>query len=227
MQEPAKGTQIIAVVLVSDLFLKSHAYLRDGAVCVRALTLTSNFHSRSLGGSDSARTANTAIRAALRQADLGPKDIQVLQVRQDEQSHDRPALNEFDFTPAESSGIQETFAGTTGLAGLCALVWQLRGWSGDPPSRILTCLQYTSGPDGVATVAILRRSDGRPALAWSDVENVRDGRERLGYNPAAETRDITGEDLAAVRSRAEFTLDDVTQLQLPLKGGDRAALARL
>ena len=75
---------------------------------------------------------------------------------------------------------------------------------------------------------ILSRSDGRPAPAWDDIKYVRDGRERLGYNPAIESRVIAIEDLEAVRARSEFTSDEaVVRLRLPVKGGDRAALARL
>lgn len=77
------------------------------------------------------------------------------------------------------------------------------------------------------SVVILGRSDGRAALKWEEVQNVRDGRERLGYNPAVETRDICIEDLEAVRARDEFVPTGQKEIQLPVKGGDRAALARL
>ena len=88
-------------------------------------------------------------------------------------------------------------------------------------------MRCTLGHLGSASAVVLYRSDGRSAPAWSDVEHLRDGRERLGYNPAVEMRGITREDLEAVRARADFTSDDVRRLKLPLKGGDRAALARL
>ena len=82
--------------------------------------------------------------------------------------------------------------------------------------------------DGAANVLILSRSDGQPAPTWDDIKNVRDGRERLGYNPADEVRGIAQEDLEAVRAKQEFTSDaDLLRLRLPMKGGDRAALARL
>lgn len=76
---------------------------------------------------------------------------------------------------------------------------------------------------------ILGRSDGRPALKWSEVENVRDGRERLGYNPTVEARSISREDVEAVRAREDFVPAeiDVKRLGFGVKGGDRAALARL
>lgn len=109
-------------------------------------------------------------------------------------------------------------------------VWQLRGWAGGQPSRAQNCLQLVLGLQGTASVLVLRRSDGKSALAWDEVKNVRDGRERLGYNPAVgEIRDISVEDLEAVRAKVESTLadDPGRRLQLPVKGGDRAALARL
>jgi len=75
---------------------------------------------------------------------------------------------------------------------------------------------------------ILSRSDSKASPAWSDVKNLRDGRERLGYNPAMEIRPISREDLENVRANAEFTTDDgLERLRLSIKGGDRAALARL
>lgn len=76
---------------------------------------------------------------------------------------------------------------------------------------------------------VLGRSDGRPALKWNEVENVRDGRERLGYNPAVEVRNISREDIEAVRTQEHFVPADIDVKQLGFgeKGGDRAALARL
>lgn len=107
-------------------------------------------------------------------------------------------------------------------------VWQLRGWAHDKPSRAKNCLLYTTSPSGINCVTILCRSDGRVAPAWKDVKDVREGRERLGYNPALEMRNITREDLENVRAPEEFTSDDaMKRLELPIKGGDRSALARL
>jgi len=77
-------------------------------------------------------------------------------------------------------------------------------------------------------VVILSRSDGRPAPTWDEIVNVREGRERLGYNPAVEIRDISKEDLYAVQARRGDRLgQDVVRSRLRVKGGDRAALARL
>ena len=84
------------------------------------------------------------------------------------------------------------------------------------------------GEDGTAYVAILRRGDGQPAPSWDNVKHVRDGRERLGYNPAMENRGISLEDWQAVKARDNFVPEKVPKaLKLQAKGGDRAALARL
>lgn len=108
-------------------------------------------------------------------------------------------------------------------------VWQLRGWAYDRPVPLLqNCMQFNAGEDGRTSVVILSRSDGRPAADWRDIRMIRDGRERLGYNPAMETREISREDWDSVRSRVEFRPDDPgTEARLRVKGGDKAALARL
>jgi hypothetical protein len=108
-------------------------------------------------------------------------------------------------------------------------VWQLRGWSHTraiPQAR--NCLQYTLGPDGTAYATVLCRWDGSAAPDWETVKNLRDGRERLGHNPAVESRDISIEDWKAVKARDNFVPEQVPdRLRLPARGGDRAALARL
>lgn len=65
-----------------------------------------------------------------------------------------------------------------------------------------------------------------------DSEHLRDGRERLGYNPAEKEQDIASEDLEAVRTRAgdrrvEASAEEVQRIPLSSIGGDRAVLARL
>jgi hypothetical protein len=60
------------------------------------------------------------------------------------------------------------------------------------------------------------------------IKHLRDGRERLGYNPAQKSKDISIEDWNAVKARDNFVPESTrSQLKLPVKGGDRAALARL
>lgn len=85
-----------------------------------------------------------------------------------------------------------------------------------------------AGTDGTISVFVLGRADGKPAPAWETIQYLRDGRERLGHNPAVEVKDITSEDLEAVKADKEFVSDQAAKkLELRKKGGDRAALARL
>jgi hypothetical protein len=77
-------------------------------------------------------------------------------------------------------------------------------------------------------VAILSRSDGKPAPAYEDVRNLRDGRERLGHNPAEEVKDI-GWRMEGVKSREGDRMPSAEdqELRIASQYGDRAALARL
>lgn len=217
-------------MLVSNLFLTSHAYLKDSSVRILGCSLASRIHSRSANRPNGARTVRTAVQSALRQAHLQPKDLQLVQIKHDtSQQHLREALEGVEATQPQEPWTSGTVTSETGWLGLCRLVYQLRGWATDAPvPNARNCLQFVSGQDGSASAIILARSDARPAPVWQDIKDVRDGRERLGYNPAIEVRPIAQEDLEAVRARAEFTSDaDLARLGLPIKGGDRAALARL
>ena len=238
----------VAFVLVSALFLTSHAYLKDSSIRIRACTLTSRFYSRSANAGNNSRTAKTAVHQALRQAQLQAKDLQVVDVNSGATHHLRDALQGAEITqPQEPWSSSGTAVPATGWSGVSRLgtsllskynnstanpiqVYQLRGWANSTPTPdARNCLHYTTDPtSGSAAVLILCRSDGQPAPAWTDIKNVRDGRERLGYNPAVEVRAIAREDLLAVRAREEFVDEGlVGRLRLPIKGGDRAALARL
>ena len=108
-------------------------------------------------------------------------------------------------------------------------MWQLRGWTRQrsiPQAR--NCLQYTLGPDGTAYATVLSRADGQAAPEWEQVEHLRDGRERLGYNPATEARDVSSEDWQAVKAMDNYVpTETAKRVKLPARGGDRAALARL
>ncbi|KAF2215748.1 hypothetical protein CERZMDRAFT_116541 [Cercospora zeae-maydis SCOH1-5] len=219
---------VVGMVLVSELFLTSHAYLKDSSVRICGSALASPIHLRSLGGSDASRTARTAINSALRQARLKPTDIQLLHLPHDLRERNPRALSGFDATTSElSRSLKSCSSSSTGLAALVTLVWQFRGWTGDLPVDAHNCLLYTAGREDVTSVVIISRSDGRAAVKWEEVEHVRDGRERVGYNAATTTRKICVEDVEAVRARVEFVPEAQQRLQLPVKGGDRAALARL
>ncbi|KAH9845756.1 hypothetical protein Tdes44962_MAKER01187 [Teratosphaeria destructans] len=224
-------TVAVAIVLVSDLFLTSHAYLKDAAICIRSLVLASPEHPES---------HRDAVREALRGARIEAKDIQLVESQHGPSS--QRALSDFCVAqlriPLERSAPN---AESSGLASLCGLVWRFRGWTDNDRSstesrdQIHTCLQYVPSKDGSASVLIVKRSDEKRAPAWSDIKHLRDGRERLGHNPALETRRITIEDLLAVTAQDKFTstgdkilpVESFQHLRLPSKDGDRAALARL
>lgn len=108
-------------------------------------------------------------------------------------------------------------------------VWQFRGWIKlNQMDGSINCMQLASSPDKTVSVLVLGRSDGNEAPKWKDVANLRDGRERMGYNPAEKVQDISCEDLEDVQSIEGAVSEDVTRkLGLLRKGGDRAALARL
>lgn len=227
--EQQSQTWLVGAVLVSDLFLTSHAYLKDGAVNIRGIAVSNSVYSSSLGGPDLSRSARAALDTALRRAQMAQKDVQTVDIRHSSDQIAKEALSDINAAPQLPAGSAQTFTGVTGFVALCGLVWQLRGWASGKLLRPHNCLQLVLGANGFASAAVLRRSDGRPALTWEEVRSVRDGRERLGYNPAIEVREISREDLAHVMISAHFAPIESPgeQLQLSVKGGDRAALARL
>jgi len=227
-----KGGRIAAVgvVLVSHLFLTSHAYLKDSAALIRAQKVASPVHSRASQATGETLSTKLAIQGALQQAQLDPSDIQIVELRHGSNSNVQQALGVLNVTEdGHASPISNPFIGSTGLAGYCELLWQLRSWTKErsvPGAR--NALQYTLGPDGTAYVTILSRADDKPARKWKDIEHLRDGRERMGYNPAFENKGITHEDWLSVKAHDEFVEEQTEKrLKLPVKGGDRAALARL
>ena len=76
---------------------------------------------------------------------------------------------------------------------------------------------------------VLSRSDGQAAQKYQDIQQLRDGRERLGYNPAKEAIQEIGWRMEGVMSREgdRMPIAGGGELQLTWRGGDRAALARL
>jgi len=111
----------------------------------------------------------------------------------------------------------------------CITVWRLRGWIPEQNTRLQNCLQHTSSKHGQAVTIVLCRSDGQPVPAYNDVRHLRDGRERLGYNPAEEATKELGWRMEGVKSREgdRMPTTGAGELQLTTRGGDRAALARL
>jgi hypothetical protein len=73
----------------------------------------------------------------------------------------------------------------------------------------------------------LSRADAKAIPEWKEVEHKQDGKHRLGYNPATETRDISQEDFEAARASGKRHKEANDLTQFIRKGGDRAALAKL
>jgi hypothetical protein len=105
----------IAVVLVNDQFLTSHAYLKDSAVCVRACHLAA-------AGKDPRRP----IINALKQANLEAEEIQLVEVQGtiSSPSQGKKILSNGDFKEDVISAPELAPLvgfGTTSLTGLCEI----------------------------------------------------------------------------------------------------------
>ena len=234
------ATQIatIAVILVSDRFLLSHAFLKDSAVHVKACTLAT-----------AAKGIGSSVDTALRQARLGRGEIQLVEAQGSITTADKNVLLRgvnIEQTPRQLATVKDF--STTGLASLCGIgefpsrmasmrvvlicsfiVWRLRGWIPEQNTRVQNCLQHTSSNEGQAVTVVLGRSDGQAAPKHEEIQHLRDGRERLGYNPAKEAIQEIGWRMEGVMSREgdRMPIAGAGELQLARRGGDRAALARL
>ena len=105
-----------------------------------------------------------------------------------------------------------------------AIVWTLRGWSRSGSTAEKGRLYYKTRSSQRYE---LSRADAQASPAWGEVEHKQDGKYRLGYNPASETREISQEDFEAVRASEKGTEDADDRPQFDRVGGDRAALAKL
>ena len=108
---------------------------------------------------------------------------------------------------------------------ICSTVWALRGWSHAQDTAAKGGVFSYKGEGGRGIE--LRRADAKAIPDWEDVEHRQDGKHRLGYNPAVETKEITQEDLEAVRGSGKRPRKPGVQTQFDRKGGDRASLSRL
>jgi sterol carrier protein 2 len=86
--------------------------------------------------------------------------------------------------------------GATGLAQCAELVWQLRGWCADRQvSNLQVALQHNIGLGGAVVVGLYRHCQLKPA---SGSKPATDPRQRFGYNPAVECREISKVDFNKV-----------------------------
>lgn len=104
-------------------------------------------------------------------------------------------------------------------------VWVLRGWS---QTRGIAGKKgrfyYT---DTRRQAFELSRANGQPVPEWNDVEYKQDGKHRLGYNPATETKEVSQEDIEAVRATGVEHSKTGAWTHFRRVGGDIAALSRL
>lgn len=98
------------------------------------------------------------------------------------------------------------------------LVWALRGWSDKAD---------TSGKEKKRSWGSfeLSRADGESIPKWEDIKHRQDGKHRLGYNPARESKEISRYLFEGVRAEGKNKPSD--SIQFERKGGDRVALAKL
>lgn len=105
-------------------------------------------------------------------------------------------------------------------------VWALRGWSDTKEKAEKDGVM--SYKDNRGRIIELKRADENSVPGWDDVKYRQDGKHRLGYNPAAETKEISQEDFDAVRgSGQQQEGSSQTRTRFDRRGGDRAALSRL
>ncbi|GKT56753.1 nonspecific lipid-transfer protein [Colletotrichum tofieldiae] len=228
-----------AAVLVSQAFLDERPHLKDQAVLVAGQCLATDapsLFSRSAIDLMGFEMTQIAVRTAMGEAGLTPKDVQVVEL------HDCFSANEM--IVLDSLGLAEpgkahelvrrgdiTYGGkyvvnpsggliskghplgATGIAQCAELVWHLRGWANNravPATK--AALQHNLGLGGAVVVTVYRRADGKEA---PKVDSATVGRvNKLGYNPAVEAKGFTAQQAAAVRSRtkrSDWALQDTEE----------------
>ncbi|KAK6225762.1 nonspecific lipid-transfer protein [Colletotrichum tabaci] len=228
-----------AAVLVSQAFLDERPHLRDQAVLIAGQCLATDapsLFSRSAIDLMGFEMTQTAVRTAMAEAGLTPRDVQVVEL------HDCFSANEM--IVLDALGLAEpgkahelvrrgdiTYGGkyvvnpsggliskghplgATGIAQCAELVWHLRGWANNRAVPATTAaLQHNLGLGGAVVVTVYRRGDGKeaPRLDSATVGKL----NKLGYNPAVEAKGFTAQQAAAVRSRtktSEWALQDTEE----------------
>lgn len=103
---------------------------------------------------------------------------------------------------------------------LTCLVWDLRGWTDSKAGK--KARRHYQGKSKQSFE--LSRVGQADVPKWKDIEYRQDGKHRLRYNPASDTKEISQEDLEAVRAIGK---KHQSQVKFKKLGGDRAALAKL
>ena len=104
-------------------------------------------------------------------------------------------------------------------------VWVLRGWSHLHNTAKSNNPFYYGGKD--SSKFEISRADSKPIPSWQEVEHKQDGKHRIGYNPAAETREISQEDFQTVKANSKRYNGGANAIQFPWTGGAKAGLSKL
>lgn len=131
----------VSFILVSESFLRSHAYLKDAAILISATQVNSPIHSQAENADDEIIATRSAINAALDRAQLLPEEIQIMELRLGDNpsvhaalgamkvtedntasavSHPVSLIWSFKLTQLELT-ILTKFIGRTGFGGICEL----------------------------------------------------------------------------------------------------------
>jgi sterol carrier protein 2 len=228
-----------AAVIVSQVFLDARPHLKSQAILIAGQSLmtdTTELYSRSamqLVGYDMTKRA---AQAALKEANVSPKDIKVCEVHDCFSANELILLDGLGFSkPGKAHEMVRsgdiTYGGqvvvnpsggliskghplgATGLAQCAELTWQLRGWANNRlVENTPVALQHNLGLGGAVVVNVYKRADGGVNKKVSNDDIAK--RSWLGYNAAVEARGISKEDAAKVRSRtsmSQWALGDTEQ----------------
>lgn len=215
-----------AAIIVSDSFLRARPHLLSNAVLIAGQSFATDspqLFSRSamtLVGFD--MTAHAA-RAALADAKLSPRDIQVCELHDCFSANELLTLDALGLCPPgkahnmvragdityggacvvnPSGGLISKGhpLGASGIAQCAELVWQLRGWA---TNRLVSgsraALQHNLGLGGAVVVTVYQRADGDENNRVSDEEVAR--RSGVGYNPAITAGGFTEDEARRARSQ--------------------------
>lgn len=111
----------MAIVLVSDRFLVSHAYLKDSTVGIGACCLMNQASSLpSDNRQDTSNSLERSVQSALSQAKLVVKDLQAVEARYSSDSGIHQVLGGLDWTQSqERVSPSSNILGSIGLLELC------------------------------------------------------------------------------------------------------------
>lgn len=215
-----------AAVLVSQAFLDARPHLKEQAVLVAGQCLATDapsLFSRSSIDLMGYEMTQHAVRTAMGEAGITPRDVQVVELHDCFSANEMVAIDalglcdkgkahelvragdityggRYVINPSGGLISKGHPLGATGIAQCAELVWHLRGWANNRAvAGTRHCLQHNLGLGGAVVVTVYRRADGRPA---PEVDSAEVGRRNgLGYNPAVEAKGFTAKQAAAVRSR--------------------------